>query len=1416
MATSIEDRNGNELTLTANPNVAGAFTVEDTLGRTVLSSSGFGTTGNTVTVAGLSSAYTVTWGTATVKFSVTSTGSSDSGECSPLPAASASFPVITAIELPNGQKYQFSYDPNYGSVSKIVYPSGGYVSYTWGLNSQSALITFPVSSGTGTCSYIYDKPAILHRYVSFDGSTTALQQDFSFSTVWNSEASAWTSKQTTVTTHDLVRGTEFETIHSYAGASAPEPPFDDLLGQNEDAEMPQETQTVYQDVGGAVLKTVTKTWFDLFVISSETTALGSGTSAPTSEVTYTYGPGDQVTQKEEYDFGSGAPGSLLRKTVTNYQTFGVTPIFPAAASIFDKPCQTIVYDSTGTNRVAETDYLYDGGTSVCGTAGTPSVTPVSGLPTGTHDETNYPATSSAPRANLTTVTNLCIQAAPACTSGNPATTYTYDETGQVLTMKDPKSNTTQYSYADSYTSGTPPGSTNAYVTQITRPATNGVNHISNYSYGYADGKLTVAKDENGQSTTYAYSTDPLDRLTQATYPTNGGETLYTYNDTAPTPSITTQKELTSGTFLKTINLMDGVRHPVQGQLTSDPTGTDYTVTKYDGLGRKYTVTNPYRTTSDPTYGVTTYTYDAIGRTTQVAEADGSKVATSYSGNCSTVTDEASKTRESCTDGAGRMTEVIENPGGLSYTTNYTYDALNDLLTVVQGSSHNRSFVYDSLKRLTSSTNPEAGTVTYTYDANSNVSTKLDARSITITYAYDALNRMTGKTYSNSDPSVTYTYDQSACLGQSACYNIGRRTSMTDAAGSESWAYDTMGRELAEQRTTNSITKSAAYSYTLGGSLATLTYPSGRTVTYTYDAAAQPLSAVDTANSINYATSALYSPPGGLSSVANGASLISTLYYNTRLQPCRISVKSSGTAPTSCTDTTDIGNVLDYTYNFSLGASDNGNVIGITNNIDNTRSQSFTYDQVNRIITAQTPSSCGSNCWSQSFTYDQWANLTAAAATGTAPALSLSVNANNRITTSGFNYDAAGNETSDVTSSYVWNAESQTKTAGGVNYTYDGDGDRVEKSNGALYWYGAGSQVLMETNLSGSLTSEYVYFGAKRVARRDASNDIYYYAEDMLGSSRAITTATGTVCYNADFYPYGGEHAITNTCPQNYKFESKERDAETTNDDFGARYYSSAYGRFISADWSAVPAPVPYANLTNPQTLNLYAMVRDNPETFADLDGHILASWFYAAAGTNEFPLTKDDPAINDADFIPEEYQSPQPPANLAWSNLSSGQQALVQGGEQAWNALSSSQGANFAAITQALQATTLSDGTSGLSQITSVKSIGNQSIEVAWKEGAQALFQSSGFVSRWGLGHDGESGMIGKRTGNGIKGSFFQAEGMHVLFKNADKGATGDVHIDYRSGPAHFRDGNSDVRATGPSNYNTYKSWYGPIPGYNP
>ena len=66
---------------------------------------------------------------------------------------------------------------------------------------------------------------------------------------------------------------------------------------------------------------------------------------------------------------------------------------------------------------------------------------------------------------------------------------------------------------------------------------------------------------------------------------------------------------------------------------------------------------------------------------------------------------------------------------------------------------------------------------------------------------------------------------------------------------------------------------------------------------------------------------------------------------------------------------------------------------------------------------------------------------------------------------------------------------------------------------------------------------------------------------------------------------------------------KERDAESGNDYFGARYFASTMGRFLSPDWAAKAEPVPYAKLDNPQSLNLYAYVLNNPLGHVDVDGH---------------------------------------------------------------------------------------------------------------------------------------------------------------------------------------------------------------------
>jgi len=78
---------------------------------------------------------------------------------------------------------------------------------------------------------------------------------------------------------------------------------------------------------------------------------------------------------------------------------------------------------------------------------------------------------------------------------------------------------------------------------------------------------------------------------------------------------------------------------------------------------------------------------------------------------------------------------------------------------------------------------------------------------------------------------------------------------------------------------------------------------------------------------------------------------------------------------------------------------------------------------------------------------------------------------------------------------------------------------------------------------------------------------------------------------------------TKVCFPPSRYTGKERDTESGNDYFGARYYASTMGRFMSPDWSAKYEPVPYAKLDNPQTLNLYAYVGNNPLNRTDPTGH---------------------------------------------------------------------------------------------------------------------------------------------------------------------------------------------------------------------
>jgi RHS repeat-associated protein len=198
---------------------------------------------------------------------------------------------------------------------------------------------------------------------------------------------------------------------------------------------------------------------------------------------------------------------------------------------------------------------------------------------------------------------------------------------------------------------------------------------------------------------------------------------------------------------------------------------------------------------------------------------------------------------------------------------------------------------------------------------------------------------------------------------------------------------------------------------------------------------------------------------------------------------------------------------------------------------------------------------------------------------------------------GFTYDAAGDLTADGVNTYSWNAEAHLKSAAGVTYTYDGDLRRVKKSSGTLYWYCATcGNVLAESDLSGNLTSEYTFFGDRRVARRDVSSgNVYYIFSDRLGSYRTLTGSSGNVQGESDYYPFGAERVISSTMTDNFRFAGMEWDSEDGLNHTLYRKFTPAQGRWESPD--------PVRGCTSfPQGQNLYAYVKDSPTNAVDPRG----------------------------------------------------------------------------------------------------------------------------------------------------------------------------------------------------------------------
>jgi len=800
-------------------------------------------------------------------------------------------------------------------------------------------------------------------------------------------------------------------------------------------------------------------------------------------------------------------------------------------------------------------------------------------------------------------------------------TYSYDDLGNIRAIKDPLSHSTTYDYTDSFANSfcPPPAGKNGqgYVSTVTNALGQQVKVVR-----YPCTSLVQAhKDQNDinagrAGTTYTY--DLMNRLLTKNL-SDTGQTSMTYNDVPPVSSTSTTK-ITSSLNLVSTTVLDGLGRQIQSQLTSDPQGTVYTDTTYDALGRTSIVSNPYRSTSDPTYGLTTTQYDALSRVTKVIPPDGTtsanNVTTSYSGNCATVTDQAGKNRKSCSDPLGRLKNVWENPTNLNYETDYQYDALNNLTSVVQVGSRQRTFVYDSLSRLTSATNPESGTTTYTYDNDGNVLTKKDARNITITYYPDALNRLGAKAYSDGTETLYYSYDVPPGYMPDCTNVVGRLANTSNSSGGSTdgkataatFSYDAMGRVVRYWQQTPSASPGGYFisqSYDLAGDLSSATNAAGVTISYTSDAATRPTivtsnwgDAQHPATLYTVDPSIGYFPSGALRKATLTNGLTETAMYNTRLQPCRMEINSTAAYLAQCTSTVPSGNVLDFTYGYNSGSSNNGNVANWSSVGNQTFTRSYGYDSLNRIWTLS-DTATAQTCKGLSWTIDAWGNRTDQIVTsGTCGTFHAIVGTNNRFG-SPYQYDAAGNMTYDGTHTYTYDAENRiTQVDGGAtaSYIYDPSGTRVRKNSGGSwteYFYDMSGNVTAERNPAG-WPVEYVYVGGQLIAQyRD--NTTYSIFKDHLGSTRLITKLDKSVYDSLDFLPYGEQ--LAGDTGTTHKFTGKERDPESGLDFFGARYFGSSLGRFTTPD-----APFADQHSGNPQTWNLYAYGRNNPLGGIDTNG----------------------------------------------------------------------------------------------------------------------------------------------------------------------------------------------------------------------
>jgi RHS repeat-associated protein len=958
--------------------------------------------------------------------------------------------VINYIELPDGRRYQVQYNA-YAEIARVILPTGGAIEYDWANGLTDGAASGQFDSVPARDKYVYRR--VIERRVYPNGGTgSAYESKMTYSRPESMTTNAGYVEVNQYDSSGVLLGRSRHYFYGSARASFLQKGTDYPAWQDS-----REYSTEIFDTNGTTLRRVENIFAQRTPVSWWTldSSLAPPNDVRVTDTITTLADTNQVSKQsfgyddsvpfnnqnsvKEYDYGSGAPGLLVRETRTTF----VTDVSYTGMSVHlrNLPAQVSIYDGATPNRLrAQTVFEYDNyGTADNFHTFIKTYPPVGAGQSPSGFEPSFNSTSAnLLRGNVTKTSRNLLDASGAVI-GSISSYAQYDVLGNVVKAIDPRSTPTNliattFDYADNF--GTPDGEarTNSGASELNpiglvtyavpTVVTNALGHKTYTQYDYYLGKPVNVEDANGIVFSGSYD-DALDRpklVQRAIGTTAESQTAFSYNDTDRV--ITTTSDLdTDGRKLISKLLYDRMGRTIETQRYEG--GGNYIAVQmeYDVLGRASKTSNPFRPWQSETAIWTTNAFDALGRVISVTTPDNAVVSTSYLGNAVTVTDQALKTRKSVTDGLGRLTSVYESPSdsNYNYLTSYAYDTLDNLIAVTQG-SQTRTFVYDSLKRLKSATNPESGTICYGtvvggqcladgYDANGNLVYKTDARGVRSTYTYDALNRNTLVDYSDTsvNPDITRVYDNATSGAKGIgrlwhSYAGGTNTTGTNVEETTVDSYHPLGSPLVQRQLFKTGgTWSAAYqtqrTYNLAGHVKTQTYPSGNAVTYNYDAAGRLANkdALNPAFSGNlgdgaprtYASDITYASLGGLAKEKFGTdtAIYNKLFYNSRGQLAEIRETTSDTGPS---DTTwNRGKFINW-YSLTCGGptcnatNNNGNLrkqeTWIPNNEQNTSStkwyQQYEYDALNRLTEArERATSNDALLWSQIYTYDRHGNRT---------------------------------------------------------------------------------------------------------------------------------------------------------------------------------------------------------------------------------------------------------------------------------------------------------------------------------------------------------------------------------------------------------------------------------------------------------